>query len=102
MIYVEKILHNKEMSKHCDVKKLIADTRAGRWWEQSEHKDKSDQKWKTLQEGWVRKNEYAHPQENEKKRLDEFNELKMAFFALYTYSFSVDNFPPLRERRSDH
>lgn len=60
------------------------------------------QKWKTVQEAWLRKNELAHPQPNDKKRLDEFNELKMAFFALYTYSFSVDNFPPLRERRSDH
>jgi hypothetical protein len=60
------------------------------------------QKWEAVQEAWVRKDEGTHLQANDKKRLDAFNEMKMAFIALYTYSFSLDNFPPLRERRSDH
>ncbi len=35
--------------KYCDVKKLIADSRASKWWEQLDRKEKSGgQKWKTL------------------------------------------------------
>jgi len=35
------------MPKYCDVKKLVADTKAGRWWEQADKK-KDGPKWKTL------------------------------------------------------
>ena len=59
-------------------------------------------KWKTSYETWFKQNESNRPQADDKKRMEEFNQLKMAFFTLYTYSFSVENFPPLRNRRSDH
>jgi hypothetical protein len=39
---------------------------------------------------------------DEKAQMEEFDEIKMAFLELYTYSFSTDNFPNLRNRRSDH
>jgi hypothetical protein len=60
------------------------------------------QKWKTGYKAWFKQNEPIHPQMDDKKRLEEFDQLKNAFFTLYTYSFSVDNFPPLRDRPSDH
>jgi hypothetical protein len=44
----------------------------------------------------------SNQQFDEKKQLEKFDKLKMAFLELYTFSFSVDNFPPLRNRRSDH
>lgn len=59
-------------------------------------------KWKTAYGTWVIQNESTRPQIDNKKRMEEFDQLKMAFFTLYTYSFSVENFPPLRNRRSDH
>jgi len=59
------------------------------------------QKWRTAYEAW---HNQATSQQltGEKKRMEEFDQLKMAFLELYTFSFSVDNFPPLRNRRSDH
>ena len=59
------------------------------------------QKWRTAYEAWYKQ---ASSQQliDEKKRMEEFDKLKMAFLELYTFSFSVDNFPPLRNRRSDH
>ena len=59
------------------------------------------QKWQTAYEAWYKQ---ASSQQliDEKKRMEEFDKLKMAFLELYTFSFSVDNFPPLRNRRSDH
>ena len=59
-------------------------------------------KWKTAYETWFKKNESPRPQTDDKKRMEEFDQLKMLFFTIYTYSFSVENFPPLRNRRSDH
>jgi hypothetical protein len=58
------------------------------------------QKWRTSYEAWTKQ----EPNQliEKKKRLEEFDKLKMAFLELYTFSFSIDNFPPLRERRSDH
>ena len=58
------------------------------------------QKWRTAYEAWHKQDSLQQPI-NEKKRLEEFDQLKMAFLELYTFSFSVDNFPPLRNRRSD-
>jgi len=58
------------------------------------------QKWRTAYEAWL-KQKPSQPID-EKKRIEEFDQLRMAFFELYTFSFSVDNFPPLGERRSDH
>jgi len=34
------------MPKYCDIKKLVADTKAGRWWEKTDHK--KGRKWKTM------------------------------------------------------
>jgi hypothetical protein len=60
------------------------------------------QKWQNLYEGWRKKNEPNQPQLDDKKQLEEFDKLRMAFLELYTFSFSVENFPPLRYKRSDH
>jgi hypothetical protein len=60
------------------------------------------QKWKTSYEAWLKQKESPHPQRDNNKRMEEFGKLKTAFFTLYTHSFSVNNFPPLRNRRSDH
>jgi hypothetical protein len=60
------------------------------------------QKWKTVYEAWFKQKDSIYPQMDDKKRMEEFDQLKIAFFTLYTFSFSVDNFPPLRDRRSDH
>ena len=59
------------------------------------------QKWRIAYEGWNQQKS-SQPPLDEKKRMAEFDQLKMAFLELYTFSFSVDNFPPLRYRRSDH
>lgn len=60
------------------------------------------QEWKTGYEAWFNQNASIHPQMDNKKRLEEFDKLKKNFIMLYTISFSVENFPPLRYRRSDH
>ena len=59
------------------------------------------QKWRTAYETWIKKTPNQQLVD-EKKRMEEFDQLRMAFLELYTFSFSVDNFPPLRSRRSDH
>jgi hypothetical protein len=59
------------------------------------------QKWRTAYEAWSKQKSSQQPLDK-KKCLEEFDQLKMAFLELYTFSFSVDNFPPLRNRRSDH
>lgn len=59
-------------------------------------------KWKTGYEAWFKQDVQIPQQTDDKKRMEEFNQLKMAFITLYTFSFSVDNFPALRNRRSDH
>ena len=58
------------------------------------------QKWQNAYEAWLRQ-EANQQQVEEEKLLEEFDKLKMSFLELYTFSFSVDNFPPLRNRRSD-
>ena len=58
--------------------------------------------WKAGYEAWFEKDEQSPNKTNDKKRKEEFNQLKMAFITVYTFSFSVDNFPALRNRRSDH
>jgi hypothetical protein len=60
------------------------------------------QEWKAGYEAWFKQNESGHLQADDKKRMGEFEQLKTAFITLYTYSFSVEDFPPLRNRRSDH
>lgn len=40
--------------------------------------------------------------EDEKKRKEKFEELRIIFYSLYTYSFSETNYPPLTSRRTDH
>lgn len=60
------------------------------------------QKWLTTYEKWITQGERDQQNVDAKKRMEEFEQLRMAFLELYTFSFSVDNFPPLRSRRSDH
>jgi hypothetical protein len=60
------------------------------------------QEWKAGYEAWFKQNESGRLQADDKKRMGEFDQLKTAFITLYTYSFSVEDFPPLRNRRSDH
>ncbi len=60
------------------------------------------EKWKTGYEAWFKHDEKIPQRTDDKKRIEEFNQLKMAFITVYTFSFSVDNFPALRNRRSDH
>jgi hypothetical protein len=58
------------------------------------------EQWRTFHERWLKQknsNEF-----DGEKRMEEFEKLKMAFLELYTFSFSIDNFPPLGNRRSDH
>lgn len=56
--------------------------------------------WRTFYETWfTQKNNH---QIDAKRQIEEFEKLKMAFLELYTFSFSVENFPPLGNRRSDH
>jgi len=59
------------------------------------------QKWRTAYGAWQKQESSPEPVD-EKKRKEELDQLKMAFLELYTFSFSADNFPPLRNRRSDH
>ena len=59
------------------------------------------QKWRTAYKAWYGQR-FSQQLIDEKKQMEEFDKLKMAFLELYTFSFSVDNFPPLRNRRSDH
>jgi hypothetical protein len=58
------------------------------------------EQWQTFYKEWVE--QASSHQLDEKQRTEKFAQLKTAFLELYTYSFSVDNFPPLRNRRSDH
>lgn len=58
--------------------------------------------WRTGYESWFKRNENAQSHAGEKNLKEEFDQLKISFFKLYTYSFSVDNYPPLRNRRTDH
>ena len=41
------------MPKYCDIRKLVADTRAGRWWEKTDHVKKGGQKWKTMRHNGI-------------------------------------------------
>lgn len=59
-------------------------------------------KWKESYDAWFRQDRQNRSQVADKERTEEFNQLKMAFITVYTYSFSVENFPALRNRRSDH
>jgi hypothetical protein len=59
------------------------------------------QKWRTAYEAWFKQKPSQQPIDV-RKQMEEFDQLRMAFLELYTFSFSVDNFPPLRSRRSDH
>ena len=59
-------------------------------------------KWKTGYEAWFKHNEKSPQRTDDEKRIEEFKQLKMAFITVYTFSFSVDNFPALHNRRSDH
>jgi hypothetical protein len=58
--------------------------------------------WKASYSAWFKQNEQNSNQTDDKKQTEEFNQLKMSFITVYTFSFSVDNFPALRNRRSDH
>ncbi|MEJ5328311.1 MAG: hypothetical protein WHU54_08730 [Candidatus Bathyarchaeia archaeon] len=58
-------------------------------------------KWEAAYEAWSKQKASQQPIEA-KKRMDEFDQLRMVFLELYTFSFAVENFPPLRYRRSDH
>ncbi|MEM2969138.1 MAG: hypothetical protein QXJ76_07560 [Candidatus Bathyarchaeia archaeon] len=58
-------------------------------------------KWEAAYDSWI-KQKTSQQQIDDKKRMEDFEQLRMAFLELYTFSFAVDNFPPLRYRRSDH
>lgn len=60
------------------------------------------EKWEAGYEAWFKQDEQNPNHTDDKKRMEEFNQLKMDFITVYTFSFSVDNFPALRNRRSDH
>jgi len=57
--------------------------------------------WKDRYKAWSFKTGSIDFPTNNLVRIEEFTRLQNAFLTLYTYSFSVDNFPPLRNRRSD-
>jgi hypothetical protein len=57
-------------------------------------------RWQTSYDEWVKQND-SQQKVDEENRVEEFDRLKTLFIELYTFSFSVDNFPPLRNRRSD-
>jgi hypothetical protein len=59
-------------------------------------------KWKNLYETWQQEKKHSSMLTDDSHRLAEFEKLRMAFLELYTFSFSVDNYPPLRYRRGDH
>jgi hypothetical protein len=59
------------------------------------------QKWKNDYEAWFRTKETEEANNDGKKRMENFDSLKKTFFMLYTVSFSVEDFPPLRYKRSD-
>lgn len=59
------------------------------------------QNWKETYESWLKTQETTEVSLNAQNSAKEFAPLKIAFFKLYTYSFSINNFPPLRERRTD-
>ena len=59
------------------------------------------QKWQTSYEEWQKRMSIQQTID-EKAQMEEFDQIKMAFLELYTFSFSTDNFPNLRNRRSDH
>lgn len=56
------------------------------------------QKWQTHYESWSKQNKETI----DEKRMADFQQLKRAYIELYTFSFSIENFPPLRYRRLDH
>ena len=56
------------------------------------------QKWQTHYESWSKQNK----EPIDEKRMADFQQLKRAYIELYTFSFSIENFPPLRYRRLDH
>ena len=58
------------------------------------------EQWRTAYEEWHENT--SNQQLDERNQLEKFDKLKMAFLELYTFSFSIDNFPPLQHRRSDH
>ncbi len=53
--------------------------------------------WHTKYESWLQQ-----PRMDEKERKERFEELRVTFYSLYTYSFSEENYPPLTRRRTDH
>ncbi|MEM4143339.1 MAG: hypothetical protein QW445_04270 [Candidatus Bathyarchaeia archaeon] len=58
-------------------------------------------KWETAYETWT-KQKISQQTLDAKKQMEDFERMRMAFLELYTFSFAVENFPPLRYRRSDH
>ncbi len=75
--------------------------RIGRWLLRKSPPKDTDRirNWKDGYEAWIKNREANHPQMNNQEITEEYNKLKTAFFELYTYSFSRENFPPLRNRR---
>ena len=57
--------------------------------------------WKIGYEEWF-KQSVSSLRMDGKTRMEEFDRLKKTFIMLYTISFSVDDFPPLRNQLSDH
>ena len=57
-------------------------------------------KWKAEYEAWFKTKEARHSI-SDSEQIEEFDRLKKTFFTLYTFSFSIDNFPRLREKRTD-
>ena len=57
--------------------------------------------WESSYDEWAKWKQSASSQTDRDARISQFEELKKEFITLYTISFSVDDFPPLRNRRSD-
>ncbi len=53
--------------------------------------------WRTQYELWLQQS-----CKDEKQCKERFEELRVIFYSLYTYSFSEANYPPLTRRRTDH
>lgn len=53
------------------------------------------QKWKTIYNNWQK-------QETPTPKPEDYNTLKKTFITLYTISFSAKDFPPLRNKPSEH
>jgi hypothetical protein len=58
-------------------------------------------KWRNNYQEWLKQTQEAPARTDEKKRTEQFEELKTSFITLYTISFNPKDFPPLRLKPSE-